>query len=145
MKVTRRKMFEEAIDRMRLLGISEEEIYWYKCTGVVRVVGDPEALAALPIERSQAMAKSFEGMFSSQVYLIWRRMVDGDVVDSYIHVDDDDVYWEFKREELTTGDPHIVFFHNWTSNEMDFEFQKIDWASILSQLAPEGEPHWSMT
>lgn len=100
MNVNREKKKEEAISRMKMLGIFDHTIKEFKDKGIISVSEPPFGAFFWANEEEAQEIQKFEDEYNALVYVVVRSFTDLGVMDSYLYVSDHEEEWERDREDI---------------------------------------------
>ena len=103
MKVTREKKKEEAIKRMKALGIINDAINQFKKDDIIMVSEPPLGGLYWLEDDEKKMVKEFEEENNALVYMIVRAFTQFGKMDSLLFISDYEEEWEMDMEDIADG------------------------------------------
>ena len=95
MKVTDLEMRQEAIERMRLMGLADDVVDAYETDESVSRIGVWRDSVKPPVEPLRAIIGEIERKYDLKVYLALGSYVMGFAMESLLYVSRDDEDWEY--------------------------------------------------
>ena len=103
MKVTREKKKEEAIKRMKALGIINDAIKQFEKDDIVMVTEPPFGALYWLEDDEKEMVRKFEEANDALVYMVVRAFTDFGKMDSLLFISDYEEEWEMDNEAIVDG------------------------------------------
>lgn len=101
--ITREMKKEEAIKRMKALGIIDDTIKQFKNDDVVMVTEPPLGGLYWCSDEEKEMVRKFEEEHNALVYMVVRAFTQFGKMDSLLYVSDWQEEWEYENEDLKDG------------------------------------------
>lgn len=101
--ITREMKKEEAIKRMKALGIIDDAIKQFKNDDVVMVTEPPLGGLYWCSDEEKEMVRKFEEEHNALVYMVVRAFTQFGKMDSLLYVSDWQEEWEYENEDLRDG------------------------------------------
>ena len=101
--ITREMKKEEAIKRMKALGIIDDAIKQFKNDDVVMVTEPPLGGLYWCSDEEKEMVRKFEEEHNALVYMVVRAFTQFGEMDSLLYVSDWQEEWEYENEDLRDG------------------------------------------
>lgn len=101
--ITREMKKEEAIKRMKALGIINDAIKQFKNDDVVMVTEPPLGGLYWCNDEEKEMVRKFEEEHNALVYMVVRAFTQFGEMDSLLYVSDWQEEWEYENEDLRDG------------------------------------------
>lgn len=111
MNITIEAKKQEAIERMKALGIFPETIRQFERDGYVSISEPPIGAFFWADGEDMKRIRQFEAEFNALVYLVIRSFTTIGKMDSYLYVSDYEDEWESDREDLSTGET-VAYVYN---------------------------------
>ena len=102
MKVSKENKMQEAIARMKTLGIYSESIKQFK-RGIVSYSEPPMGANYWLDEEQQAIVKAFEEEYNALVYFGMRSYTEFGKLDSFLYVSDNEEEWFMDNADIQEG------------------------------------------
>lgn len=101
--ITREMKKEEAIKRMKALGIIDDAIKQFKNDDVIMVTEPPLGGLYWCSDEEKEMVRKFEEEHNALVYMVVRAFTQFGKMDSLLYVSDWQEEWEYENEDLRDG------------------------------------------
>ena len=101
--ITREMKKEEAIKRMKALGIIDDAIKQFKNDDVVMVTEPPLGGLYWCSDEEKEMVRKFDEEHNALVYMVVRAFTQFGKMDSLLYVSDWQEEWEYENEDLRDG------------------------------------------
>ena len=102
MKVSKENKMQEAMARMKTLGIFADTVKQFK-RGLVSYSEPPLGANYWLDEEQKAIVKAFEEEYNALVYFAIRSYTEFGKLDSFLYVSDHEEEWEMDREDIQDG------------------------------------------
>jgi len=124
MNISRERKMQEAIKRMKTLGIIPDAIRQFKNDGTVMTSEPPLGALYWLNDEQKELVREFEERFNALVYMVVRSHVEDMKMDSFLFVSDYEEEWEMDNEDVRDG-----YAMTWTHN------YDIPWFSEFGSIA----------
>lgn len=114
---------EEAIKRMKVLGVFNETIRQFQKEDLVSYSEPPMGANYWLDEEQQKLVKAFEKEYNALVYFVIRSYTQFGKLDSFLYVSDHEEEWEMDNEDLEDGYA-LAYVHNYDMEDFS-EFGSI--------------------
>lgn len=99
----RKELKEEALKRMRSIGIYEDTVKQFEKDDLVSMSLPPVGACFWLDDDQLERVKEFEEKYNALVYHVIRSAIDDTVIDCYLYVSNHEEEWEMDNEELKNG------------------------------------------
>ena len=104
---------EEAVSRMKRLGISSEMVRQFEQDGYISICEPPVGEVFLAEGEDLQHIRNFEADYNALVYVVIRSYTTIGKIDSYLYVSNYPEEWEYERSLLDKNTPSVyVYNHN---------------------------------
>ena len=110
-KVSKERKIEEAVKRMKTLGIFNDAIKQFQKQGIV-MMSEPTGGLYWIDDEQKHLVQEFEQEYGSLVYLVVRSYTTVGRMDSFLYVSDEEEEWEMDNEDVADGYA-MTFTHNY--------------------------------
>jgi len=107
----RNKQKQEALARMELLGLMEEQKRAFETDGTIFVFNNPAGLPIKIDSKTSKMVQQFEERFNCLVYAIVKATTAFGTQEAFLYVSETEDEWEGNREDILNHEP-FVYVHN---------------------------------
>ena len=102
-KVSRDIKKEEAIKRMKMLGIYDETIKQFEEENLISCSEPPFGANYWINDEQEEIVKNFEAEYNALVYFVIRSYTQFGTLDSFLYVSDYDEEWEYDIQDMKDG------------------------------------------
>lgn len=131
-KILRERKVEEAVKRMKRLGIINDAIKQFKKSGTVMVSEPPLGALYWIDDALKQLVQEFEQEHGALVYMVVRSYTTFGKMDSFLYVSDYEEEWEMDNEDIQSGYP-MTYTYNYDA-PWDSEFGAIGVAGRFGGL-----------
>lgn len=128
MKVSREIKKEEAIKRMKAMGIIPDAVKQFKKEDIVMISEPPLGGLYYLNEEQKEMVKNFENEWNALVYLVVRSYTNIGIMDNIFYVSDHADEWEMDNDDISSNYA-LVYVVNHDMPDCS-EFGTIAWKSV---------------
>ena len=112
MQISRERKIEEAVRRMKTLGIIDDAISQFQKDGTVMVSEPPFGALYTIDEEQKKLVEEFEKEHNAVVYMVVKCYSAIGKMDSFLYVSDYEEEWEMDNSDVSDGYP-TTYTHNY--------------------------------
>ena len=112
MQISRERKIEEAVRRMKTLGIIDDAISQFQKDGIVMVSEPPFGALYTIDEEQKKLVEDFEKEHNAVVYMVVKCYSTIGKMDSFLYVSDYEEEWEMDNSDVSDGYP-MTYTHNY--------------------------------